>query len=55
MVDGGEAGGGSETLPYSLAGTLGQPDAAVLEGGGFWGGVAVAHEVYLPLVLRGFS
>jgi hypothetical protein len=42
---------------YCLGGTIGQPDAGVLAAGytlygGFWGGVAVAHWVYLPLVLR---
>ena len=57
-VDGGGAtwseGGG-----YSLGGTIGQPDAGVLSGGGytlaggFWGGGAAArYGVYLPLVLR---
>ena len=44
---------------YSLGGTVGQPDAGVLEGGdytlagGFWGGaLAVEYRVYLPLVMR---
>ena len=56
-VDGGgvtsNASGG-----YALSGTAGQPDAAVWSGGdyvlagGFWGGVAVAYRVYLPLVMR---
>ena len=58
-VDGGGAtfstGGG-----YALGGTVGQPDAGVLEGGdysltgGFWGGraVAVEYDICLPLVLR---
>ena len=57
-VDGGgytfSTGGG-----YSLGGTVGQPDAGVLSGGGytlaggFWGGGAAArYGVYLPLVLR---
>jgi hypothetical protein len=59
-VDGGGAtwseGGG-----YSLGGTIGQPDAGVLSGGGytlaggFWpGGAAARYGVYLPLVLRNF-
>jgi len=58
-VDGGGAtwseGGG-----YSLGGTVGQPDAEVLSGGGytlaggFWGGAAARYGVYLPLVLRNF-
>ena len=57
-VDGGgwtfSTGGG-----YTLGGTIGQPDAGVLEGGdyslagGFWGGaLAVRYRVYLPLVMR---
>lgn len=56
-VDGGgitfSTGGG-----YSLGGTVGQPDAGALTGGGytlaggFWGGGAAGHRVYLPLVLR---
>jgi len=59
-VDGGGAtwseGGG-----YSLGGTIGQPDAGVLSGGGytlaggFWpGGAAARYGVYLPLVLRNY-
>mgnify|MGYP001079096549 CR=1 FL=1 len=57
-VDGGgrEMSGGE----YTLAGTVGQPDANTLTAGrytlagGFWGGGAVAmvHDVYLPLVIR---
>jgi hypothetical protein len=45
---------------YELGGTIGQPDAGTLTGGGytlgggFWSGgaVAVEHKVYLPVVLR---
>lgn len=43
---------------YTLGGTIGQPDAGVLSGGGytlgsgFWGGAAVEYKIYLPLVLR---
>lgn len=44
---------------YTLGGTVGQPDAGVLEGGdyslvgGFWGGaLAVPYRVYLPLLMR---
>jgi hypothetical protein len=44
---------------YTLGGTVGQPDAGALSGGGFtlsggfWSGAAViAYEVYLPLVVR---
>jgi hypothetical protein len=58
-VDGGGAtwseGGG-----YALGGTIGQPDAGVLSGGGytlaggFWGGAAARYGVYLPLVLRNY-
>jgi hypothetical protein len=55
--------GGGETFSvggdYSLGGTVGQPDAGVLEGGdysltgGFWGGaVAGRYRIYLPLVMR---
>ena len=56
-VDGGgemySAGGA-----YTLGGTVGQPDAGVLEGGaytlagGFWGGASAVHRLYLPLLLR---
>jgi hypothetical protein len=43
---------------YSLSGTVGQPDADVLEGGaytlvgGFWGGASAVQRLYLPLLLR---
>ncbi len=56
-------GGGytwSEGGSYSLGGTVGQPDAGVLSGGGytlsggFWGGAAACYGVYLPLVLRNY-
>jgi len=45
---------------YSLGGTVGQPDAGVLSGGGytlsggFWGGAAARYSIYLPLVLRNY-
>ena len=45
---------------YALGGTVGQPDAGVLQGGdytlagGFWGGAAAQYRVYLPLVLRNY-
>jgi len=56
-------GGGSRVEsvapgPYTLAGTIGQPDAAVWQGatyslaGGFWSGTTVEFYIYLPLVLR---
>lgn len=54
---GGMTSGGNRT--YYLGGTAGQPDAAVWSGsdytlaGGFWGGTAAAHRIFLPLVLRG--
>lgn len=58
-VDGGgytwSTGGG-----YVLGGTVGQPDAGALAGGGytltggFWPGAAGQYRVYLPLVLRNF-
>ncbi len=46
---------------YTLASTIGQPDAGpTLTGGtytlagGFWGaGAAAGHRIYLPLVVRG--
>lgn len=56
-------GGGHTRLSagdYALGGTVGQPDAGVLAGpgytliGGFWGGAAAEHLVYLPAVLRNF-
>ena len=56
-------GGGytfSEGGGYSLGGTIGQPDAKVLSGGGytlaggFWGGEAARYGIYLPLVLRNY-
>jgi len=56
-IDGGGAmfsTGGS----YSLGGTIGQPDAATLSGGGytlnggFWGGAANSYKIFLPLVLK---
>ena len=46
---------------YTLAGTIGQPDAGLLSGGehvlggGFWGSGALAgraYDLYLPLVVR---
>jgi hypothetical protein len=43
---------------YSLGGTIGQPDAGVLSGGGytlaggFWAGVDIQYKVYLPIVLK---
>jgi hypothetical protein len=43
---------------YMLGGTVGQPDAGVLEGddyslvGGFWGGASAVHRLYLPLLMR---
>ena len=54
-------GGGytfSEGGGYSLGGTVGQPDAGVLSGGGytlaggFWGGGAARYGIYLPLVVK---
>lgn len=58
-IDGGGAmnsTGGS----YSLAGSIGQPDAGALSGGsytlngGFWGGASINYNVYLPLTLKNF-
>jgi len=54
-------GGGytfSEGGGYSLGGTVGQPDAGVLSGGGytlaggFWAGGAARYSIYLPLVVK---
>jgi len=51
----------SEGGGYSLGGTVGQPDAGVLSGGGytlaggFWGGAAARYSIYLPLILRNYS
>lgn len=57
-VDGGGAtssAGGS----YGLGGSIGQPDAGGTSSsgtytltGGFWGGGATAHNLFLPLILR---
>ena len=59
-IDGGGAmPGGSIGGSYSLGGTIGQPDAGALSGGGytlnggFWGGAVPNYNVYLPLVLKG--
>lgn len=58
-VDGG--GGISAGGRFQVRGTVGQPDAGLMEGGafelrgGFWGGGAVpggARALYLPLVIR---
>jgi hypothetical protein len=57
---GGETNSDSVGGPYILGGTIGQPDAGTLTGGGytlsggFWGGgrLAPASKVYLPLVVR---
>src|ERR1044071_1961748 len=51
-IDGG--GGTSSGGPYSLSGTIGQPDAGILSGGnyvlqgGFWGGVFAVQQVGAP-------
>jgi len=56
-VDGGGAMFSSNGS-YSLGGTIGQPDAGTSTGGtytlsgGFWGGGATAHILFLPLILR---
>ncbi|MFZ5808603.1 MAG: hypothetical protein ACOY16_04895 [Chloroflexota bacterium] len=54
--------GGGDTLSegggYSLGGTVGQPDAGVLSGGGytlaggFWGSIGAFIKNYLPLIMR---
>jgi len=52
-------GGVSSAGGYSLAGTIGQPDASpVMTGGtysltgGYWAAMAAEHRVFLPLILR---
>jgi uncharacterized membrane protein len=54
-------GGASSSGNYSLTGTIGQPDAGTLSGGGyrleggFWGGlgaVVAFQRVYLPLTTK---
>jgi len=55
-IDGG--GGTSTNGNFFLSGTIGQPDAGTLTGGGytvqggFWGGLAASSSLYLPLVQR---
>ncbi len=55
-VDGG--GGAAGAAPYTLSGTVGQPDAGAMSGGdytvvgGFWGGAAIRYSLYLPVVVR---
>lgn len=52
-------GGVSAAGPYSLSGTIGQPDAsAALTGGtysltgGYWGIMASGYAVFLPVIVR---
>ena len=55
-VDGG--GGVSSGGGYTLTGTIGQPDAGGLAGGGyslpggFWGGLLSRYGSYLPFLIR---
>lgn len=55
-VDGG--GGGSAGGVYALVGSVGQPDAGALSGGGyslvggFWAGAGPDYWHYLPVILR---
>jgi len=57
-VDGGGGTSTSVSPGYSLSGTVGQPDAGQLSGGGyqvsggFWSWVKSVFEVDLPLVMR---
>lgn len=56
--------GGGQTFSsdgrYRLGGTIGQPDAGILEGGGytlvggFWGAAPVQYLLRLPLALRNY-
>ncbi len=54
----GGGGGHAEAAPYALDGTIGQAvvgpatDTGSELCAGFWCGVAVRYETYLPLVLR---
>lgn len=54
-------GGGltwSQNGGYSLGGTIGQPDAGVLQGnsytlrGGFWAGTRIQRNLYLPYIRK---
>jgi opacity protein-like surface antigen len=55
-----DGGGGTSTGAggYTVSGSIGQPDAGTLSGGGytlqggFWGGAAANPRLYLPLVQR---
>ena len=55
-----DAGGGSSSGDnYTLAGTLGQPDAVeqvanspYTLAGGFWNSLLAPYQVYLPVILR---
>ncbi len=57
-VDGG--GGSSGDGTYSLSGTIGQPDAQILQGGGyvlaggFWGSPSAkgGYDIFLPVAIR---
>ncbi len=61
-IDGGggtlSGSGGIGYSAYTLDGTVGQPDAGVLTGGGYilaggyWSGSATVYRVYLPLILK---
>jgi hypothetical protein len=56
-IDGG--GGTTSDGGYTLDGTIGQPDAEAMSGGGyslvggFWGGALTQYRAYLPLMLKG--
>jgi hypothetical protein len=54
-----DAGGGTRSSgSYTINGTIGQPEAALMSNGsyslagGFWGGTAVQYQTYLPLILK---
>ncbi len=61
-IDGGggtlSGSGGIGYSAYTLDGTVGQPDAGVLTGGGYtldggyWSGSVTVYRVYLPLILK---
>jgi hypothetical protein len=56
-IDGGGASA-STGNGYELGGTIGQPDAGMLNGGGyelsggFWINAMIQSRIYLPLILR---
>lgn len=58
-IDGG--GVTSQGGEYALSGTIGQPDAGTVSGGGyrvtggFWSAAVLPYDVYIPLVVKNVS